>query len=66
MEIIEILREASNKIYENVKDLTGTEQAAGDFGIGAGGDISRNIDIVAEKTVLDYLIEINFECFVLG
>ena len=66
MEIIEILREASKKIYENVKELAGTEHAAGDFGIGAGGDISRNIDIIAEKTVLDYLKEINFECIVLG
>lgn len=66
MEVIEILREASNKIYENVKDLAGTENAAGDFGLGAGGDISRNIDIVAEKTVLDYLKEINFPCVVLG
>ncbi|KEQ57136.1 myo-inositol-1or 4-monophosphatase protein, partial [Marine Group I thaumarchaeote SCGC AAA799-N04] len=53
MEVIEILREVSNKIYENVKDLAGTEHAAGDFGRGAGGDISRNIDIIAEKTVLD-------------
>ena len=66
MEVIEILKEASNRIYENVKDLAGTENAAGDFGRGAGGDISRNIDIVAEKTVLDYLKEINFECIVLG
>jgi len=66
MEVIEILREASNRIYKNVKDLAGTENAAGDFGRGAGGDISRNIDIVAEKTVLDYLKEINFECVVLG
>ena len=66
MEVIEILRKASNKIYENVKDLAGTEHAAGDFGRGAGGDISRNIDIIAEKTVLDYLKEINFECVVLG
>jgi myo-inositol-1(or 4)-monophosphatase len=66
MEIIDILREASKKIYENVKDLAGTEEAAGDFGRGAGGDISRNIDIVAEKTVLDFLKEINFECVVLG
>jgi len=66
MEIVEILREASRKIYENVKDIAGTEDAAGDFGRGAGGDISRNIDIVAEKTVLDYLKEINFECVVLG
>ena len=66
MEIIQILQEASKKIYENVKDLAGTENAAGDFGIGAGGDISRNIDIIAEKTVLDYLKEIKFDCVVLG
>ena len=66
MEIIDILREASSRIYENVKNIAGTEHAAGDFGIGAGGDISRNIDIIAEKTVLDYLKEINFECIVLG
>ena len=66
MEIVQILQEASKKIYENVKDLAGTENAAGDFGIGAGGDISRNIDIIAEKTVLDFLKEINFDCVVLG
>ena len=66
MEVIEILREASKRIFDNVKDLAGTENAAGDFGIGAGGDISRNIDIIAEKTVLDYLKEIKFECIVLG
>lgn len=66
MEIIQILREASNRIYKNVKDIAGTELAAGDFGRGAGGDISRNIDIIAEKTVLDYLREINFDCIVLG
>ena len=51
MEVIEILREASNRIYKNVKDLAGTENAAGDFGVGAGGDISRNIDIIAEKMI---------------
>ncbi|AFS82060.1 inositol monophosphatase family protein [Candidatus Nitrosopumilus sediminis] len=66
MQVIEILREASKRIYENVKDLAGTVDAAGDFGVGAGGDISRNIDIIAEKTVLDYLKEVNFECTVLG
>ena len=35
--------------------MAGTDDAAGDFGTGAGGDISRNIDITAETTVLDYL-----------
>ena len=66
MEVIEILKEASKRVYENVKDMAGTTAAAGDYGRGAGGDISRNIDIVAEKTVLDYLKEISFECVVLG
>ncbi len=66
METVEILREASNRIYESIKDIAGTEHAAGDFGIGAGGDVSRNIDIIAEKAVLDYLKEINFDCVVLG
>jgi myo-inositol-1(or 4)-monophosphatase len=66
MEVIEILKEASKRVFENVKGLAGTSAAAGDYGRGAGGDISRNIDIVAEKTVLDYLKEISFECIVLG
>jgi len=66
METSEILKEASRRIYEAVKDMAGTEDAAGDFGRGAGGDISRNIDITAENTVLNYLKEINFECVILG
>ena len=55
MDTNQILKEASRRIYEAVKDMAGTEKAAGDFGRGAGGDISRNIDITAENTVLDYL-----------
>jgi myo-inositol-1(or 4)-monophosphatase len=66
MEVIKILKEASRLVYENVKELAGTKAAAEDHGVGRGGDISRKIDIVAEKTVLDYLKKINFECVVLG
>jgi len=67
MDTIEILRTASKLVYENVKDLAGTKEAvAGNFGRGAGGDISQNIDIIAEKTVLDYLKKINFDCVMLG
>jgi len=65
-EVIEILRNISQQVYDNVKNLAGTEGAGGDFGRGAGGDISQKIDIVAEKTVLDYLKQINFNCVVLG
>jgi len=66
MRVIEVLQEASLRVYNNVKHLAGTEESGGDFGRGAGGDISRTIDIVAEKTVLDYLKEIKFDCIVLG
>lgn len=66
MEVIEVLLEASKRVYDNVKHLAGTKESGGDFGRGAGGDISRKIDIVAEKTVLDYLKEIKFDCVVLG
>jgi myo-inositol-1(or 4)-monophosphatase len=63
---IDILEEAAKRVYDNVKHLPGTKESAGDFGRGAGGDISRRIDILAEKTVLDYLKEINLSCVVLG
>ena len=66
MQVIKALQEASEKIYENVKGMAGTDRAAGDFGVGAGGDISRNIDIIAERTVLDHLRDANLECVVLG
>ncbi len=66
MKVIDVLQNASKLVYDNVKDLAGTEDAAGDNGIGRGGDISRNIDIIAEKTVLDYLRKVNFDCTVLG
>ncbi|MFN3654354.1 MAG: inositol monophosphatase family protein [Candidatus Nitrosotenuis sp.] len=66
MQVIDVLKEASKLVYENVRDIAGTLEAAEDHGRGAGGDISRKIDIVAEKTVLDYLKKINFECIVLG
>ena len=66
MKTVDILRTASQMVFENVRNLAGTDDAAGDFGRGAGGDISRKIDIIAEKTVLDYLKKINFECVVLG
>ena len=66
METVGILREAAARVYENVKDMAGTADAAGSFGRGAGGDISRRIDIVAEDTVLDCFRERGLACTVLG
>ncbi len=66
MEISQMLREVSKQVFENVKDMAGTEKAAGDFGMGAGGDISRNIDVTAENTVINYFKGKKFECVILG
>ncbi|MGI0069010.1 MAG: inositol monophosphatase family protein [Nitrosopumilaceae archaeon] len=66
MKTIEVLEEAAKRVYDKVKHLPGTKESAGDFGRGAGGDISRRIDILAEKAVLDYLKEVNFSCTIIG
>lgn len=66
MTTIKVLREAAARVYENVRYLAGTADAAGDYGRGAGGDISRRVDIVAEQAVLDSLKESGFGCTVLG
>ena len=66
MEISQMLRDVSKLVFENVKGMAGTVKAAGDFGRGAGGDISRNIDVTAENTVINYFKEKKFECVILG
>ena len=66
MEVLDLLKGASELVYMAVKDMAGTDEAGGDFGIGAGGDVSRNIDIIAEKTVIDYVKENGFDCTILG
>ena len=53
MEISQMLRDVSKLVFENVKDMAGTEKAAGDFGRGAGGDISRNICLLYTSDAAD-------------
>ncbi|MDI1495080.1 MAG: inositol-phosphate phosphatase [Cenarchaeum symbiont of Oopsacas minuta] len=66
MEPIDLLKDASDRVYKAVKGMAGTDEAGGDFGVGAGGDVSRNIDIVAEKAVIDLVKEKGFGCTILG
>jgi myo-inositol-1(or 4)-monophosphatase len=51
--MLNILTEASKNVYSEIKDLLGTIDGGSKISRGAGGDISRKIDIVAEKTVLN-------------
>lgn len=66
MERIDALREVSRMVFERVRHMAGTADAAGDFGVGAGGDISRNIDIVAERIVIEYCKAGGLDCTILG
>ncbi len=66
MRPLDILREASERIHRSVRGMAGTDAAGGDYGRGAGGDISKAIDVAAEGAVLEYLREAEFPCTVLG
>jgi len=63
---IDVLRGAAHAVLERVRGMAGTEAACGDNGIGAGGDISRNIDIAAEEAVMAHLEKEGMACTVLG
>lgn len=66
MEAIDALSGAAAAVRGAVAGMAGTPEAAGDNGVGAGGDVSRNIDIAAERAVLDHLGSAGFGCTVLG
>ncbi len=62
MDILSILKIACIRVRENIKDLLGTKEGAKPFHRGAGGDISRKIDLLAEEIVINTLKEYNLSC----
>ena len=64
--IIDILKEACHQVHEKTKGLTGTTVGSMEMGRGAGGDISRKIDLIAEKTVIDVVRERGIEATIIG
>ena len=55
--MLQILKDACRRAYAETEKLMGTPQAGTKFNQGAGGDISRRIDLVAEKAVLQTVRE---------
>ncbi|MDW0181427.1 MAG: inositol monophosphatase family protein [Nitrososphaeraceae archaeon] len=51
--MIETLKTACLEVRKTVKDLVGTPEGNTKMGQGAGGDISRKIDIVAEQKAIE-------------
>ena len=52
-QMMEVLKTACLEVRKSVKDLVGTPEGNTKMGPGAGGDISRKIDLVAEQKVID-------------
>ena len=60
MPILDILKECAINVYKNTHDLIGTVEGQEKFGIGAGGDVSTKIDLLAEKSVFEILKKNSF------
>ncbi len=66
MLVLDILKDCAYNVYKNTKNIIGTFEGQQKFNMGAGGDISTKIDLVAEKSVFDTLKTNNFIPDVVG
>jgi myo-inositol-1(or 4)-monophosphatase len=64
--IVDILKQACQQVHAKTKSLAGTTLASRQMGRGAGGDISRRIDLIAEKTVIDIIKKRGIEATIIG
>ena len=64
--MIDVLKSACFDVYEQTKKLAGTLEGNKRISLGAGGDISRKIDLVAEKAVIDAIKKSGFSPTIIG
>jgi myo-inositol-1(or 4)-monophosphatase len=64
--IVDVLKQACQQVHAKTKSLAGTTLASRQMGRGAGGDISRRIDLIAEKTVIDITRKRGIEATIIG
>jgi len=62
MDWMEILQECSQKMRRAALRYYGSPKAAVGFGVGAGGDTSKRIDLAAEKALIDCLSKHEISC----
>ena len=62
MDWLEILTECSQKMRKAALRYYGCPKAAVGFGVGAGGDTSKRIDLAAEKALIDCLNKHEVSC----
>ncbi len=59
---LEIITECSQKMREAALKYYGSPEASNGFGIGAGGDTSKRIDLAAEEALIDCLKKHEISC----
>ncbi len=64
--IIDSLKEACQQVRERTKGLAGSTEGSRQMGRGAGGDISRRIDLIAEEAVIDVIRKEGIEATIIG
>ena len=64
--MIETLKTACVEVRKSVKDLIGTAEGNTKMGLGAGGDISRKIDLIAEKKVIETIKQSGINPTIIG
>jgi myo-inositol-1(or 4)-monophosphatase len=64
--MIDVLKQACMQVHAKTRGLAGTARASTQMGRGAGGDMSRRIDLVAEKTVIDLLRKHKVQATIIG
>lgn len=64
--MLDVLKEACLKVHARTKGIAGTARGNRQLSRGAGGDISRRIDLVAEKTVMEILKKRKVDATIIG
>lgn len=64
--IVDVLKHACRQVHARTKGLAGTSRASRQMGRGAGGDMSRRIDLIAEKTVIDLVRKRGVDATIIG
>ena len=65
-DMLRVLIEACSKVRSEVSKLSGREESYESYGVGAGGDISRKIDIVAERIVMNTIKDHGISCTIIA
>ena len=64
--IVDVLKQACRQVHAKTKGFAGTAKASRQMGRGAGGDMSRRIDLVAEKTVIEIIRKRGIDASIIG